>query len=344
MVDFRDLDDFPLEKKDSENQEKQNVSFSETISDIDRKLSGETVENEVSTTLYENACAYLDNAFTAVRKEGDLSLEHGFQLVRQMVEIQSADDSLFVLALHRDNPDNFIVNHCVNTAIFALKVGAGLGFDSKHQEEIGVAALLHDIGSTKIPPGILNKVGPLSYDDQNIIRKRPEYSRSILKSIQNSPAFLADVAFQVYEKTDGSGYPQGLKTEDIHTYAQIIGLVDIYEAMIHTRPWREKFLHFSAIKEILRTFKNSFERNYLKALLTEFSIFPLYSYVQLNSDAIGRVIETYPDHPMRPRLIIVYDSQRKKVMAERMVNLPENPLLYIVDSVAEEALSKMAGT
>ena len=344
MVDFRDLDDSSLEKENSENQEKQKVSFSEAGSDIDRKLSDETVENEASTTLYENACAYLDNAFSAVRKENDFSLEHGFQLVRQMVETQSADDSLFVLALHRDNPDNFIINHCVNTAIFAIKMSAGLGFDNDRREEIGVAALLHDIGSAKIPPGILNKIGSLSYDELNIIRKRPEYSHSILKSIQNFPTFLADVAFQIYEKTDGSGYPQGLKTEDIHPYAQIIGLVDIYEAMIHTRPWREKFLHFSAIKEILKTFKNTFERNYLKALLTQFSIFPLYSYVQLNSDAVGRVIETYPDHPMRPRLNIVYDSQKKKVMTERMVNLPENPLLYIVDSVAEEALSKMAGS
>ena len=343
MVDFRDLDDSPIEKKDSENQEKQKVSFSEFTSDIDRKLSSETFENEVSTTLYENTCTFLDEAFTAVIKEGDFSLEHGLQLVRQMVQIQSANDSLFVLALHRDNPDNFIVNHSVNTSIFAIKMGVGLGFDNEHQEEIGLAALLHDIGSAKIPPGILNKIGPLSYDDLNIIKKRPEYSRSILKSIQNSPAFLADVAFQVYEKTDGSGYPQGLKTEDIHPYAQIIGLVDIYEAMIHTRPWREKFLHFSAIKEILKTYKNTFERSYLKTLLTEFSIFPLYSYVQLNSDAVGRVIETYPDHPMRPKLNIVYDSQRKKVMTERMVNLPENPLLYIVDSVAEEALSKFSG-
>jgi HD-GYP domain-containing protein (c-di-GMP phosphodiesterase class II) len=342
VVDFRDLENSPIEKKNSENQEKQKVSFSEAVSEIDRKLSSGAVENEVSTALYESACAYIDNVFAAVRKKSDFPLEHGFQLVRKMVEIQPSNDSLFVLALHRDNPDNFLINHSVNTAIFAIKMGAGLGYDNERQAEIGIAALLHDIGSAKIPQGILNKMGTLSHDDLNIIRKRPEYSRSILKSNQDSPAFLADIALQVYEKTDGSGYPQGLKAEEIHAYAQIIGLVDIYEALIHTRPWREKFLHFSAIKEILKEFRNTFERNYLKALLAEFSIFPLYSYVQLNSEAIGRVIETYPDHPMRPRLNIVYDSQKKKVMTERMVNLPENPLLYIVDSVSEQLLAEMS--
>lgn len=342
MVDFRDLENSPLDKKNSENQEKQKVSFSEAVSEIDRKLSSGAVENEVSTALYESACAYIDKVFAAVRKESDFPLEHGFQLVRKMVKIQSSNDSLFVLALHRDNPDNFLINHSVNTAIFAIKMGAGLGYDNERQAEIGIAALLHDIGSAKIPQGILNKMGTLSHDDLNIIRKRPEYSRNILKSNKDSPAFLADIALQVYEKTDGSGYPQGLKTEEIHAYAQIIGLVDIYEALIHTRPWREKFLHFSAIKEILKEFRNTFERNYLKALLAEFSIFPLYSYVQLNSEAIGRVIETYPDHPMRPRLNIVYDSQKKKVMTERMVNLPENPLLYIVDSVSEQLLAEMS--
>jgi hypothetical protein len=114
--------------------------------------------------------------------------------------------------------------------------------------------------------------------------------------------------------------------------------VDVYEALIHVRPQREEYLHFSAVKEIIKTLKSCYPRKHLKTLLSHISIFPIFSYVRLNSDAIGKVIETYPDQPMRPRLQVVFDSQGQRVLTERIINLPENPLLYIVDSVSEEEL------
>lgn len=342
MIDFKDLDNSSSEDKKKPPQS--NVSFSEAAAGHEKKLFDKSAEDKIGTALYGKACGYLGKVFSAVGKDAGFSLEPGFQLVRSMVDNQSSSAALFIAALHRDDPDNFIINHCVNTAVFAIKMGVNLGFSHERQVEIGLAALLHDVGSARIRPGVMSKNGSLSPDELNLIKERPKYSYKILRSLQDPPSYLADTALQVYEKTDGSGYPQGLKDGEIHAYAQIIGLVDIYDALIHTRPWRDKYPHFSAVKEILKTYRNSFKRSYLKALLTAFSIFPLYSYVQLNSEAIGRVIETYPDQPMRPRLQIVYDSQKRKVVTRRMVNLPENPLLYIVDSVSEEALMETPGS
>ena len=139
---------------------------------------------------------------------------------------------------------------------------------------------------------------------------------------------------QVHERIDGSGYPRGLRGDEIHEYAQIIGLVDTYEALSHSRPYRGRFHHFYAIKEIIRTSKVCFQRKHLKALLNTVSIFPLSTLVRLNSNAIGRVIQAFPDCPMRPRLRIEFDSQGRRVLTDRIVNLPDNPLLYIVDSVS----------
>ena len=342
MIDFKDLDN--ISPENDKKRPQSNVSFSEADPGSERTLFGETARDKVGTALYDKACEYIAYAFDAARQEADFTLEPGFKLVRDIVESQSSSDALFIIALHRDDLENFIIDQCVNTAVFAIKMGAGLGFSHDRQVEVGMAAMLHDIGSARIPQAVLNKKDLLSSDELNLVMERPQYSYKILRSLQNAPSYLADTALQMYERTDGSGYPHGLKGTEIQAYAQIIGLVDVYEALIHSRPWRDKYLHFSAVKEILKTYKTTFQRNYLKTFLSVFSIFPLYSYVRLNSEAIGRVIETYPEHPMRPRLQIVCDSQKRKVVTERMVNLPENPLLYIVDSVAEEALTEAPGT
>jgi hypothetical protein len=116
----------------------------------------------------------------------------------------------------------------------------------------------------------------------------------------------------------------------------------MYEALIHSRPQRHKLTPFAAIKEIINTHKHRFQRKYLKSLLSIFTLFPIHSYVRLNSNAIGKVIETYADQPMRPKLQIICDSQRRKVLTQRIVELPDNPLLYIVDSVSESEIQELA--
>ena len=132
-----------------------------------------------------------------------------------------------------------------------------------------------------------------------------------------------------------------MQGDEIHEYAQIIGLLDMYEALIHSRPQREKLTHFAAVKEVINNCKHRFQRKHLKSLLSIFTVFPIHSYVRLNSNAVGKVIETYAAQPMRPKIQIVYDSQRRKVLTERIVVLPENPLLNIVDSVPETEIQEL---
>jgi HD-GYP domain-containing protein (c-di-GMP phosphodiesterase class II) len=164
-----------------------------------------------------------------------------------------------------------------------------------------------------------------------------------LRQIVPEHAYLAECAAQVYERIDGSGYPRGLKADEMHEYAQIIGLLDMYESLIHTRPQRGKRTPFAAVKEIINSSKNHFRKDYLKTLLSVFTAFPIHSYVRLNSDAIGKVIETYSDQPLRPKIQIIYDSQKRKVLTEKIVALPDDPLLHIVDSITDKQIRQLTG-
>jgi HD-GYP domain-containing protein (c-di-GMP phosphodiesterase class II) len=297
--------------------------------------------DERRKAVYDKAALYLNHVLAAVRQRKAFTLEPGFKIVREMANVAHTQDFLFVMAIHSENRFKYVIHHCVNVAVYAIKMTQSLGWDPARQIEIGMAALMHDIGMGVIPDKMIYKEQELTAEETRILRERPNYSYKILRSFGKDVAYLAECAAQVYERIDGSGYPRGLKGDEIHEYAQIVGLLDMYEALIHSRPQREKVPHFTAVKEIFNTCKERFQRVYLKELLNVFTVFPIYSYVRLNSGAIGKVIETYSEQPMRPKLLIVLDSQKRPVLTHRIVSLSENPLLNIVDSVSESELPKI---
>ena len=347
MVEFRTLNTKAREKPTQLRIKDPKLSFRKLAAEQSKKttagvqkISAKSAPNR--KVLYEKAYTYLNQAFSSVRNRKSFPLKPGFEIMRKMAEVSHPQDELFIMAIHLDNRFKFVIHHSVNVAIYALRMAENLGFDQTKQLELGMAGLLHDIGMAVIPDKIIYKQEKLSEQEIKILRERPKYSYKILRSFGESFAYLAECSAQVYERIDTSGYPIGLKGDEINEYAQIIGLLDMYEALIHSRPQREKLPHFTAVKEIFNTCKNRFPRKYLKSLLSIFTVFPIYSYVRLNSDAIGKVIETYPEHPMRPKLQIVFDSQKHKVLTERIVVLPENPLLNIVDSVSENELHDLS--
>ena len=292
---------------------------------------------EERNLLYTQAAEYLTMAFDSVKADKRFSLQPGFKILDKIVDTRTPIDALFLRAIHDEESYDLMINPSVNVAIYAIKMAENLGFTKTRQVEIGMVGLLHDIGMARIKEELIYKQN-LTNDEFLIFKKRPKYGYDILQAFSQDYAYLAKCALQIHERIDGSGYPRGLQADEINESAQIIGLVDIYEALIHSRPQRERILHFYAVKEIIKTGKDKFQQRYLKALLNTFSIFPLNSYVRLNSGAIGRVIRTYPEQPMRPKVQIIYDSQSKRVLTERYINLPEHSLLYIIDSVSEQEL------
>ena len=343
MVEFREIENRPQALKGTSADKKAKLSFAELSGDLPKnnKTGAPTVPDESRKLLYEEASAYIGEVLNALRSRQRFTLKKGFEIVQKIVSVNFPQDPVLILALHQDDWRQYVTQHPVNVAVFAIKMADHLSFSKDIQVEIGMAGLLHDVGMAAVPDKILYKQGKLNDAEIKIFRQRPNLSSKILRTLDPKYAYLAECAVQVYERIDGSGYPRGLKADEMHEYAQIIGLLDMYESLIHSRPQRAKHTPFAAVKEIINTSKKHFRREYLKALLSIFTAFPIHSYVKLNSDAIGKVIETYPDQPMRPKIQIIYDSQKRKLLTEKIVALPEDPLLHIVDSISETKIKKL---
>ncbi len=345
MVQFREIANQPKNSKLRSVGNKAKLNFAKLPggSHGSDRLSAQPLPDKSRKLLYDEALAYMEEALTALRSRKGFNLESGFNIIKKIVAVNHPQDPVLILALHRDDWRKYVIHHPVNVAIYAIKIADHLGFERSKQLEIGMAGLLHDVDMAGVPDRILFKQGQLNNDELKIFRQRPNLSSKILRTLGAEYAYLAECAVQVYERIDGSGYPRGLKAGEIHEYAQIIGLLDMYESLIHSRPQRGKRTPIAAVKEIINTSKNHFKKEYLKALLSIFTAFPLHSYVRLNSDAIGKVVETYPDQPLRPKIQILFDSQKRKVLTEKIVALPEDPLLHIVDSISENEIRQLTG-
>ena len=345
MVQFREIENMPQALKGVSAAKKAKLSFTKISEDLPAgtKTGVRAIPDQSRKLLYEEASVYLGEILDALRNRRGVKLEKGFEIIQKIVAVNHPQDPLLILALHQDDWRQYVTRHPINVAVFAIKMADHLGFEKSKQVEIGMAGLLHDVGMAVVPDKILYKQGKLNDAEKKIFRQRPNFSSKILRTLGPEYAYLAECAVQVYERIDGSGYPRGLKADEMHEYAQIIGLLDMYESLIHSRPQRAKHAPFAAVKEIINTSKNHFQKEYLKALLSIFTAFPIHSYVRLNSDAIGKVIETYPDQPLRPKVQILYDSQKRKVLTEKIVALPEDPLLHIVDSISENEMRKLTG-
>lgn len=247
-------------------------------------------------------------------------------------------DNLYGYAMSAKDDHEELLIHTVDVTFTCLKIGRGLNYDMKNLLRLGLAAFLENVGMYKIPDNILAIERRLTEGEVNLIRKHPETSYEILITLGERYRWLAEAALHIHERADGSGYPSGMKGDEIPELSSIIGLVDTYVAMIKNRPYREKFIQTDAIKSIVEAGRGKFLPGILKIFLNQISLFPVNSYVKLNNGVIGRVVSTNKDQPLRPTIEPLYDGSDKQVKNKNLIHLADNPLLYIDGSVGSDTL------
>ena len=231
-----------------------------------------------------------------------------------------------------------MVVHSVNVAIYAIKIGEGLNYNRDQLIDLGVAALLHDVGMVSLPLDFFEKQ-QLTKQDIEVLHQHPFKGHEILSKLGDSFSWLADIAMQEHEREDGSGYPEGLRGNEVHPYAKVVGVADVYAGLTRSRPSRRGLLPFEAVKEVLQSHKPKFDGKVIRILLGKLSAFPIGSMVQLNSGAVGTVVETDEAYPLRPAIRILYDAQGRNVSEDRVIHLREFPILHISDAIYEEDLA-----
>ena len=265
------------------------------------------------------------------------------QVAADLVESGEHEHGLLVQALEGGETHLDLPKHMVNVAILAVKIGQAVGYGQEELRRLALAACLHDVGMARISRHVLEKPGALTPDELSQIRQHPEAGFRMLQALGPEFDWLATVALHEQEREDGSGYPQGLKGDQIHEYAKIIGLADVYDALTNKRPYKKINVALDAIKEIMTTNRHMFPAPILKGLIQGLSTFPMGSLVRLNSKEIARVVATNPAFPLRPVVEVLTDPHGERLASGRRVDLARNSLLYITEAVTRDVAGSPPG-
>lgn len=199
---------------------------------------GTTSEDLVSEATRIDLVRSLSKLDSQVRAGQNLNILSSKQPLYTLIdEIISNQKSLIGMADIRLHGD-YIYGHSVNVCTIAVKIGILLGYNQLKLSELGIGALFHDIGMTKIPLQVLDKTSNLTNDEVKLIQTHPEEGFGMLKDNQTISMVSAHVAYQHHERYDGSGYPRGISGEAIHEFARITAIADVYDSMTTEKIYR----------------------------------------------------------------------------------------------------------
>lgn len=199
---------------------------------------GEIIPEPVSELTRVDLIKSLSKLDSEVRSGQNANLLASKQPLYDMVdEIVCNHKNLIGLTDIRLRKD-YIYGHSVNVSIIAVKIAINMGYNQLKIADLAVGTLFHDLGMTKIPLEILDKIGGLTDDELKLIHKHPEEGYNILKQNPSISASSAHVAFQHHERYNGTGYPRGMAGEAIHEFARITAVADVYDSMTTERLYR----------------------------------------------------------------------------------------------------------
>lgn len=239
--------------------------------------------------------------------------------------------------------DSYIFAHSVNVCMLSLIMGLFLKIKGDHLRNLGLAALLHDVGRTKVPKSILHKPGQISEEEYNKVKKHSILGYDMLKDSRQFEESVLLTALQHHERLDGSGYPFGIRGDDIGLFPRIVAVADVFDALLTDRPFRKAFFPHQAVEIIVNSSSGQFDPEVLKVFVENVAIYPLGSVVALNTGEIGVVVDMNKGRQTRPVVRIMYDRERRKLFELREVDLSKAQDIFITEILKEDQVEDIIG-
>jgi len=265
-----------------------------TLSDGDKILQAEE--------FYAGFVKFVDNIFAQAALKNDISFNSVAEKVKTACDI-IREDRRFLLRVQKNNlsspNDNYLASHAVKSTIISLIIGYYLKLPTHRLIELGVAALLHEIGMIKLPAQIYLSKRPLQPQEQKAILTHPILSFNLLKSY-DFPLTVTLAVLEHHERENGTGYPRKLSGDRISLYAKIIAVACSYEAISAQRPHKEAKDGYTGMLELLKNEGKQYDDTVVRALVYSLSIYPIGLYVFLSSGKKGQVVDVNPENPRFP--------------------------------------------
>lgn len=276
---------------------------------IEDDLSSDIQINEViSQALRFKAIKTIKNAFIMVENGKDIYQDYVnniYNLINDITENIISNKTLMINLIDLKVFDDYTYYHSVNVGVLSIIIGASINLNKKHLCNLGLAAMLHDIGKVFIPKKILNKPDKLSHDEFETIKSHSLKGYEYLNKFFNMTTSSYNGVLQHHERFDGLGYPTGTKGDKISLFGKIIAIADVYDALTSKRSYRNAIVPSEAIEYIMGGCGSLFDPVLVNIFIQKIAPYPIGTCVSLSNGMIGLVAENYSDCCLRPKVKII---------------------------------------
>ncbi|WP_129596587.1 HD-GYP domain-containing protein [Anaerophilus nitritogenes] len=227
--------------------------------------------------------------------------------------------------------DEYTFAHSVNVCVLSLITGIAMGYNRERLEKLGVGAILHDIGKIWIPKEILNKPGKLTDDEYKKVKRHPKVGYDMIKRYDHISSLSAVVVLTHHERYDGRGYPLGKKGEEIHEFARIVAIADVYDALTSDRVYKSKMFPHEAVEYLISMGGHQFDYEIVKKFIVHVAAYPLGTMVVLNTGEKGVVVKLDQAYPNRPTIRCMYGVDGERYDGFKELNLIDYPSITIIE-------------
>lgn len=277
---------------------------------------------EAAKEIYKNAIEIVKNLLAKIKNNEDLNpfMDEIYALLDRIFNQLVLGDSLLNDIYEEKEDEYFLPYHIANMLILSFYLGINMGFNKSRLKYLGLAGIFCDVGMDAIRE-MLAQPRKLTNEEYHMMKTHLSKSLQAVEKIDGISDVVKEAIMMHHERINGSGYPRGLKSDEIDPYAKIIGLVDTYEAMTHNRSYREGMSAHKTMKLLINTLKDNFDYDAIKLLIDKMSIYPIGSIVRLDTEEVARVVSVRPGSPLRPVVMILKDAFGQPVKKRIIIDL-----------------------
>ena len=276
--------------------------------------------------------------FIAIRENKKWDPHKFVELAECIVrEVEENKQSLVQLTDIRPH-NEFTFGHSVNVAVLCVLIGSALNYSKPKLVDLALGGLLHDVGKMKIATEILNKPSRLTTEEYRIMQTHAELGFEIMRKAAANviPLKVMHMAFQHQEKPDGTGYPRQLNDAEIHAYAKIASIADVYDAVTCDRPYHRGLFPHEAALLLAEGMGKQFDVELLTAFLTRVAIYSIGSMVKLSTGEIGVVTQVTWGMQNRPTIRLMLDKCGRPLKGKTIIDLIDHPAIEIECAFGED--------
>ncbi len=318
------------------------IDRSDVSSDLDINIR---VNNEQIMEIYNTSVVKLDDIFSLVKNHEPVNAEDVDAIVAVILNlVNESPEDLRLITISNYKTKNLLAQSSLNAMILSLLIGIQMKMISHKLLHLAVAALLHDIGMTRLPEDLLSKKGDLTPQERSQIYSHTVLSYKLITKSFKYPEEVGRIALFHHERWDGKGYPKALSGNEIPVASRILSIADAFEAMVRERPYRDSMIGYRAIKEILNDNSRRFDASIIKIFIKSMGLYPIGSIVILNNGTIGRVKRIHHESPLRPYIELIMTPEGRVIREKQRIeiDLLQDKRLFIVRAINLDELKKKA--